>query len=112
MRLCSPDLRRLVELDVPSQQLIKFFRRVGDGDVLQQVLDVGLRVELVEFGRFNQRVPGGARLGAVGGVGEQPILAADRKRANGVFGQRVADPQVAPLALTDQVFPLVQLLKP
>lgn len=59
-------------------------------------------------GGLDQGIAGGAGVGTLRRVGEQPGFAAHRKRPDGVFGQDVADSQIPAFAVADQGGPLVQ----
>lgn len=60
--------------------------------MFKKVAQVGVAFLAVGFGGFDQAVDLGAD--AFGGVAEQPVLAADDERADGVLGAVVVDGQV------------------
>src|SRR5215207_9980389 len=61
-------------------------KKIGDmpgrviGDAGEQVGEIKLRVEVVEFGAFDQRVHRSSASATGIGAGEQPVFAADRNR--------------------------------
>ena len=72
---------RRFQFDVPGQQLLQLLQRVCCRDMFQYMQQVGLRIQAMHFGSFDQRVPGGAGMSTFAGIGKQPVLAANGKGA-------------------------------
>src|SRR5215207_7952288 len=56
---------------VPGKRLVEALGRVLS-DAAQHVSEPGLRIDVVEFGRHDQRRDGGSPIGAALGAGEEP----------------------------------------
>ena len=81
---------------IPGQQR----GQVGDlviGDPGQHVGEPGLRIDVVELGRLDQREHDRGALAAAIGAGEQPRLAAERNPAQLALGRIVAQADAAVL---------------
>ena len=72
-------------VDVPGRQFVDTVDRVV-GDAGEHLGQVGLRIEAVQFGGFDDGVDGGGALAAFLGAGEQPVLSSQGEGADGVFG--------------------------
>nr|WP_278832501.1 hypothetical protein [Mitsuokella multacida] len=68
---------------------------VGVRQVLEEVLEVLERVQVVGLGSLDDAVDGGAGFGSFRGVAEQPILAADGEVADGALADVVRERGVA-----------------
>ena len=55
------------------------------------MIEIGPGLVPIGLGGFDEAVEHGARLGAPGTAGEQPVLASDDERADGVLGFVVVD---------------------
>ena len=64
--------------DVPGQEFSDSVHRVI-GNARQDLAQIGLRIEAVEFGRADQAVDGGSALAAGIGAGEKIILPVMRR---------------------------------
>src|SRR5258706_15558608 len=92
---------------VPREQLVEPPGRVGS-DAREQVAEVGLRIDAVELGGFDQAVEGGRPQAALVRAGEQPVLAAERHGTDGSLGGIVVDLQPAVVAVPGQLDPAVE----
>ena len=81
---------------------------LGQRQTFEEVGEVGAWFQPVGFGRFDQRVEGGAGPGPAGGETEQPVLATDHEWADGVLGGVVVDGDVAVFQEDRQLRPQVQ----
>ena len=72
-------------VDVPGRQFVDTVDRVV-GDAGEHLGQVGLRIEAVQFGGFDDGVDGGGALAAFLGAGEQPVLSSQGEGADGAFG--------------------------
>jgi hypothetical protein len=95
------------QICIPGQQGLELLNGIGSADTLQNMQQVGSRLEIVGLGRLDQRVHRRAGMGAAGGVGEEPGLAAYCKGSDRVLRQRIADVQMTIVAIAGQELPLV-----
>ncbi len=80
----------------------------GKGQLFQEISQVSVWPKVVGFGCFNQTVDQGADLGSFGSVGEEPVLPADHKGADRVFGCVVIRCHFAMIQINKQAIPLLQ----
>src|ERR1700744_4091174 len=73
-----------------------------------EIAQIGFRIEVVEFGGFNQAVDAGGALAALVRTGKQPVLAAKSDRADGALCDIVVDFETAVVAIAAQRRPAVQ----
>ena len=66
-------------------------------DAIEDVGEVGLRVEAVQLCRLDDRHGAGERLGAGVGAREEPVFSSDADRAQGALGRIVVDADAAVL---------------
>jgi hypothetical protein len=95
------------ELRVSGQERFE----VGDGVAVrqagEQIGEVGVRLDAIGLGGFDQRVQVGAGGGARLGVAEQPVAPADDERADGVLDPIRVEPDFRVVEEADQLGPLV-----
>jgi len=91
----------VVQRNVPGQQLAHPIDRVL-GNVLKHVGQIGLRVQVVEFGRTDQAVNRSRSFSAGIGTGKQVIFATQCDGAQRAFGGIVVDFDPAVIAVTRQ----------
>jgi hypothetical protein len=66
--------RYISRIDAPRQKLLKVCERLSLGQLFENVPQVTVRFQAIEFGGFEQTVEIGAGLGAVNGIGCGPSL--------------------------------------
>ena len=75
------------------------------GDAAEDVAQIGLGVEAVELGGFDQGVDGGGAFAAGVGAGEQVVLAAQGQGPDGALGGVVVDLQAPVIEIARQGLP-------
>lgn len=78
------------------------------GNVTEDISQVGLGIEAVQLGRFDQRVEGGCALGAPIRAGEQLVLAPDRDTAQRPLGRVNVEPDATVIEHPGQRTPAAQ----
>lgn len=72
----------------------------------EQLHQIGVRLDVVGFAGFDERVEIGAGLGAGHRIAEQPVAATHHEGAYGIFAEIVIDRPVIVLDKTRQFGPL------
>ena len=72
-------------VETSRQQGFDVGERLRLGQFGEYVAQVGVGFESVRLGGLDERIQPGARMGAGHGIAEQPVLAPDDKRADGIF---------------------------
>ena len=100
---CKPDCR-YERGDMPRQQLHDAIDRML-GDTLENIAQVGFRIELIELGRTDERVDNGRALTAAVSTGEEIIFSAESNRAKRAFRGIVVDLDSSIIAISCEGFP-------
>jgi hypothetical protein len=78
----------------------------GVGDALEDVGEVGVRVDAASAAAFDDAVNDGAAVADVGSSDEEPVLLADGRGAVSVFGEVVVDLDLAFCEVDFEALPL------
>ena len=88
---------------MPRQQLHDAIDRML-GDTLENIAQVGFRIELIELGRTDERVDNGRALTAAVSTGEEIIFSAESNRAKRAFRGIVVDLDSSIIAISCEGF--------
>ncbi len=98
--------------DVPGQQRFDVVEGSGGRELREDSLEVGVGLEAVGLGGFDERVEVGAGPGAVDGIGEEPVLAPGDEGADGVLAAVVVDVESSVVAVADEAVPVPVEIEP
>jgi hypothetical protein len=99
--------RHSLRRQVGRQRGVDLLGRGGLGQFAEQVAQVAVGFVAVGLGGFDQRVESGRGGGTGGGVGEQPVAAADDKGPDRALAGVVIDPKAPVVEVADELRPLV-----
>lgn len=91
--------------DGPRRQIFDVGERSCFGRLVENVPQVAIRLQAVQFGGFHQALAVGAGLGAMDGIAEQPVVAADDEGANGTLNAVVINFESPVFAVNDNSLP-------
>jgi hypothetical protein len=92
-------------LPIPGQQLIYPVDGVAHGHAVDDVGEISLGIEAIEFGAFDQRVYDRCTLAALVGTEKQEVLSRHGDAAQQPFGEVVIDAETAVRCIAGQRIP-------
>ena len=92
--------------EVPGEQGFDLVEGVCDGQFSEEMAEVGVRLKAIGLGGLDEGIEIGAGLGAMDGIGEEPVFSADDEGADGLFGEVIVERPGAIVEEADELGPL------
>ena len=95
-------------IEILRQQGFEIVLIGGKRQAVKKKPEVQIGLQPVGLGRFDQGKKGSTRLGSLRGTGKQPVLPAEDKWTNRIFGNVIVGLHEADFSIDDQSIPLIQ----